>query len=242
MTENVLPEAASGSTLLRVQATSKLAFGATTAALVTLASGGTAVLVSHGTGSMARPTSLPAGATLPDVGSGAGAVVVGRAAGAPPAAPSVAQDPTVQALKDALAQRPEPGPRTLVVPLLQLVPPASVVGPDVPPVLEPPVQAPPRGRPPVVVPPVAGPPAVRGGSGEHEHAKREERSEDEAEEQAAKAARGAAHAAAKATRQAAHQAGKQARRGAVVSAAATVRHGKHGSPVKGSAPRGRHAR
>lgn len=139
MTEDVLPQDAPST--LRVQATSKLAFGATTAALVTLASSGTAVLVSHGTASIQAPTALPPGVSLPDSAAAAGDLVVDRAAGSygqvvQTAAAPVAED----ALREALARRAEPGRRTLTVPLVDLglpvlEPPAPVVEP-VPPVVK----------------------------------------------------------------------------------------------------------
>lgn len=189
MTETVLPEGLSGSALLRVQGSSKLAFGATTAALVTLASGGTALLVSHGTASLSSPTALPGGLFLPDRGStaGSGAVVVERAPGTMDAAPVVAPvDPTEQALLDALAERPKPGRRILTAPLVDLVdlvdrvdgttttpvvgappvtppvlPPPDVTPPDVtPPVVTPPVITPPVVTPPVISPPVVTPPVI----------------------------------------------------------------------------------
>lgn len=130
MTDDVLPDPSllePGAAALKVQATSKLAFGATTAALVTLASSGTAVLVSHGAASLQAPTALPPTATLTDPAAARGAVVVDRAPGTlglvetptglPPAPPA---DPTVSALTEALGRRPEPGRRTLTVPLVAL--------------------------------------------------------------------------------------------------------------------------
>jgi hypothetical protein len=161
-----------GSGLLKVHGTSRLAFGATTAALVTLASGGTAVLVAHGTGHVSSPTSLPGG-LLPDTGSQAGDVIVDRAPGT--AAPEVDGDATARALRDALARRAPTGRRILTVPLVHLggttdvgvpglphVPSVPVVTPPVvaPPVLKPPVVTPPVVVPPVVVPPVVTPPVV----------------------------------------------------------------------------------
>ena len=107
---------------LRVQGSSRRAFGATTAALVTLASGGTALLVSQGTSGVTSPTALPPGA-LPQ-GPVDGGLVVGRVAGTPAAQPPAAQppveqrDPTEKALRDALAARREPGRRTLTAPLV----------------------------------------------------------------------------------------------------------------------------
>ncbi len=133
-----------GSSLLRIQASSRLAFGATTVALVALASGGTATLVNQGSASLGSPTSLPAGALLPDVGATDYApVVVERAPGT-----AVPLDPSEQALRDALAHRPQPGRRTLTVPLVALNPgptPAvrALFGPALPPVDMPPVAAPP---------------------------------------------------------------------------------------------------
>ena len=115
----------SGSTLLRVQASSKLAFVATTAALVTLASGGTAVLVSHGTASLSRPGALLGGSLLTHLGAGAGAgdsaVVVERAPGtyapAPVGFPLVGTGPTARAPR-ALPVRLGPAGRpTLSLPV-----------------------------------------------------------------------------------------------------------------------------
>ncbi len=172
-----------GSSLLRIQASSRLAFGATTVALVALASGGTAVLVSHGSTIQGSPTSLPAGSLLPDAGATDHApIVVERAPGT-----ATPLDPSEQALRDALGYRSQPGRRTLTVPLValnptpavpaifgpalppvDLLPVAAPAGPtlpgvpvpvDVPPVV-PPVVVPPVVGPPVVVPPVIGPPVV----------------------------------------------------------------------------------
>lgn len=98
---------------LRVQGSSRFAFGATTAALITLASGGTAVLVAHGTPSASAPTSLPGG-LLAEAPGAAGPVVVARPPGVP------APDPTVEALREALVSTPSTGPRTLVAPLVAL--------------------------------------------------------------------------------------------------------------------------
>ncbi|MGZ6827727.1 MAG: hypothetical protein ACXVGH_13130 [Mycobacteriales bacterium] len=106
---------------LRVQGSSRFAFGATTAALITLASGGTAVLVAHGTPSASAPTSLPGG-LLAEAPGAAGPVVVARPPGVP------APDPTVEALREALARTPSTGNRTLVAPLV--APPAPL--PSVP--------------------------------------------------------------------------------------------------------------
>lgn len=135
----VFPE----SSHLRVQASSKLAFGATTAALVTLASGGTALLVNHGTTAMTTATSLPSGSLLRDAASAAGPVVVDRAPGtfAEPAPANT--DQTERALRAALADRPPVGRRTLTAPLVllhEVTVPAPVV--QVPPVVVPAVQVP----------------------------------------------------------------------------------------------------
>ncbi len=164
-------DGASPAGMLRVRGTSKLAFGATTAALVTLASGGTAVLVAHGTSTMYGPTALPIGGLLVD--SGSGAVVVDRPPGtygAVPAAPT-----TEQALSAALAQRAPVGRRTLTVPLVDLnagtpapagglqVPGVTPQVPSLPavkPPVVPPVTIPPVVTVPVVVPPVLTPPLV----------------------------------------------------------------------------------
>lgn len=168
---NVSSSSPSG--LLRVQGTSKLAFGATTAALVTLASGGTAVLVAHGTSRSTSATSLPQGAWAVDAGTAPATVVVDRVAGTFGAQPVLA-DPTEQALRDALGQRPEPGRRTLTVPLVPIVGggggavqgptielPDVPALPGVPPVIGPPAVSPPVVTPPVVGPPVVKPPVVK---------------------------------------------------------------------------------
>lgn len=143
MTENVLPVPTPGSALLRVQGTSRLAFGATTAALVTLASGGTALLVNYGATNIGTATAMPHGAALPATNSDGGAVVVARPAGTFEAKPHL--DKTVRALKAALAHRATPGRRTLLAPLLFLDPPT--------------VDAPPPALPPALGPLVA-PPAL----------------------------------------------------------------------------------
>lgn len=140
----ILP-ATSGPALLRVQATSKLAFGATTAALVTLASGGTAVLVSHGTSAMSGPTSLPSGKLLTDPSTATGPVVVDRAPGSyvPPVQAPPVVDHTEQVLRKALAERPPAGKRTLTAPLVELpsVPAPVVTLPHAPTVTPPVVPA-----------------------------------------------------------------------------------------------------
>ena len=166
-----------GSSLLRIQGSSRLAFGATTVALVALASGGTALLVNQGSASLGSPTSLPAGSLLPDPGAtDPTPVVVERAPGT-----ALLLDPSERALRDALGLRPQPGRRFLTVPLVALYPgptaaaaalfgpavplsdvplvvvPAVLGVPDVPPtVLVPPDVAPPVVAPPAVVPPAHG--------------------------------------------------------------------------------------
>jgi hypothetical protein len=159
------------SALLKVQGSSKLAFGATTAALVTLASGGTAVLVAHATHGVSSPTALPARPLPPDAAAALGGLIVGQPAGTAPAtpaspAPSAAPvDPTQQALQDALAHRSPPGRRTLTAPLVPLLPstpalppPPPVIGPVAPPVVGP--------TTPSTPPPVVAPPPTRPGSGQ----------------------------------------------------------------------------
>ena len=169
-----------GSSLLRIQGSSRLAFGATTVALVALASGGTALLVNQGSASLGSPTSLPAGSLLPDAGATDSThVVVERAPGT-----ALLLDPSERALRDALGLRPQPGRRTLTVPLVAFYPgptpaapalfgpavppsdfplvvePAVLGVPEVPPtVLVPPDVVPPVVAPPVVAPPVVVPPA-----------------------------------------------------------------------------------
>jgi hypothetical protein len=151
---------AASPTPLRVQSSSKLAFGMTTAALVTLASGGTAVLVAHGTSGVTSATSLPAGALPHDAGSAPASVVVDGVVGGlvpAPAAPRTAE----QILREALSLRPEPGPRVLTVPLVALPPVTGLVvddGTGLPVTLPTAVPTPaPTGAPllpPVVLPPV----------------------------------------------------------------------------------------
>ena len=72
---------AGAAAVLRVQGPSRLAFGATTLALVTLASLSTAALVKEGTAPAPGRPSLPLGALPPAVSAGPGAVVVERAPG-----------------------------------------------------------------------------------------------------------------------------------------------------------------
>ena len=155
------PNTAPPSLTLRVQGTSKLAFGATTAALITLASGGTALVVAHGTSVRpSSPTALPHGTLFTDGAVGGGAVVVDRVPGTygvPHAAtrPLAKLDATEAALKAALAQRPPPGRRTLVAPLVLLpAPPSTTPGPGVTPPVGP-IVVPTVG--PIVVPPVSLP-------------------------------------------------------------------------------------
>ena len=182
MTEISHPsEPTDSSAPLRVQAPSKLAFGATTAALIGLASGGTAVLVARGTASMSHIGSLPQGRLLPDVPLGTGALVVTT-----PAAPAhaAADQDAEHALRQALAQRPaaagSPLARTLTAPLVALNPPATTapgvpsvplvpvvpgvqlppIPAGVPPAVHPPVPLPPTITPPAVTPPAVTPPAV----------------------------------------------------------------------------------
>jgi hypothetical protein len=140
------------SALLRVQGSSKLAFGATTAALVTLASGGTAVLVTRVAHSVTSPTELPSGALPPDAAAPPGSLVVDHPAGTatPPSQPV---DATERALHKALTARPTTPRRTLTAPLVPLPPAVHVV----PPTAKPPVSAPPVSAPPVTVPPVTLP-------------------------------------------------------------------------------------
>jgi hypothetical protein len=146
---------------LRVQGSSRAALGATTVALISLASGGTAMLVAHGTRDLTTPTSLPGG-LLSEIPNLSGPVVVARAPGTTPAAaPAPAPDPTELALREALTRRlPPAGPRTLLVPLVDLgssgltggvprVPP--VAAPAVPPVTRP-VTAPVPPTPPTTPP------------------------------------------------------------------------------------------
>jgi hypothetical protein len=139
--------------LLKVQGSSKLAFGATTAALVTLASGGTAVLVSHVAHSVTTPTGLPGGTRPPDVAASTDGLVVAHPAGTttPTARPV---DRTERALHDALTARHQAPRRTLTAPLVPLTPEPPTVQPPVTPPVAPPVV------PPVVVAPVSPPVTV----------------------------------------------------------------------------------
>lgn len=148
--------------VLRVQGTSKLAFGATTAALVTLASGGTALLVARGTSPTV--TSLPAGALFVDPAVGS-AVIVGEAI-ASAVKPGQQGDATRQALADALARRADPGRRTLTAPLIRVGPGAqgsgtqgagAPTGSGGPVVVTPPTTAPPAVTPAVVATPTPTP-------------------------------------------------------------------------------------
>lgn len=150
-----------GSRLLRVQGSSRFAFGATTAALVTLASGGTAALVAHGTAGVSTPTSLP-GALLAEAPGAARPVVVDRVPGTSPAPPAVAApDRTVEALREALVASPSASPRTLVAPLVALTGGPRVTVPALPvPVRAPLPTAAPSAPPPVpAAAPAAGPTA-----------------------------------------------------------------------------------
>ena len=140
-----MTDPAASPAVLKVPSSSKRALGATTAALVTLASGGTAVLVSHATSGLSGPTALPAGALPQDAATAAAGVVV---------AP-VEADPTVAALTDALTRRPVPGRRTLTATLVSLAQPVPalsappVTGPPTAPVTQPVTQP--------VTPPVTEP-------------------------------------------------------------------------------------
>jgi hypothetical protein len=160
-----MSDASDGSPLLKVQGSSKLAFGATTAALVALASGGTAVLVTHATRG-SSPTSLPAGALPLDPGLGGDSIVIGTVGGTTPAqpvqqptAPSV--DPTEQAIADALGQRPQPGKRTLTAPLLPVPTPTPTPSVSPPPIVTPPAPVP----TPVVTSPPEPDPGTTPGTG-----------------------------------------------------------------------------
>ena len=137
-----------------VQGGSRWAFGATTAALVALAAGGTAVLVAQATDDAATPTSLPRG-VLPAEGIGGGSLVLDP----PTATPA---DPTERALREALARRREPGRRTLTAPLVPVSAPAPTPTPARRPPVTPPAVTPPVAEPPVVTPPEpVDPPTAR---------------------------------------------------------------------------------
>ena len=122
----------------------KVVLGVSTAALVALATGGTTLLVSHGTRQL-QPTAPVVAA--PQVTTPPRApVVVDRAPGSI-ALPRVRVPVLVPA-----AQPVVPGP--------VVAPPAAEPPVVEPPVVEPPVVEPPVVEPPVVEPPVVGPPVV----------------------------------------------------------------------------------
>lgn len=134
-----MPDITTPSALVKVHKSSRLAFGATTAALVTLASGGTAVLVANATHGVSTPTSLPPGALPPDAAASPDGLVVDKPAGtATPAAPV---DPTERAIHDALTARHTPR-RTLIAPLVPLAPGVPPAVPDVPDAVDAPVIGP----------------------------------------------------------------------------------------------------
>jgi hypothetical protein len=140
------------SVLLRVQGSSRFAYTVTTAALVTLASGGTALLVSQGTTALPGATALPPAAPLPDAGAAQGAVVVERPAGTLAAVRPVRPVPVVRgpgALLGTFARsaaptqvtpaqvtsvvlRQLPAPQVAVVPAAPAVPLPAVPLPTVP--------------------------------------------------------------------------------------------------------------
>jgi hypothetical protein len=146
---------ADGSSLSqRLLQSPRVGFALTTAALVVLASGGTALLVSHGTSQLqpAAPRSFPPRSASP----AAGPVLVERAPGsfAPPQVHAI-----VPAAAPALLAAP---PRSSIS--VQLLPPVPVPVPvppsapaSVPPALEPQAVAPP---PVVALPPVVEPPVL----------------------------------------------------------------------------------
>ncbi|MFN2536943.1 MAG: hypothetical protein ABR549_02180 [Mycobacteriales bacterium] len=150
-----MPETMSPSGLLKVQGSSKLAFGATTAALVTLASGGTAVLVAHAVRGVTSPTSLPPGALPPDDSIGTEGLVVDYPAGTPttPARPVV--DRTAQALQDALTAQSRSRRRTITAPLVPVAPALPRGVPTAAPLPRTPPDTP-RDTPPAVTPPRGG--------------------------------------------------------------------------------------
>ncbi len=141
--------------LLRLHRNSRLAFGATTAALVTLASGGTAVLVNHGASGLSSATSLPQGGLLPDGGSAGSVVLDPPVVSAPDTVVrAVVPDDTERALRAALNQRTQPGRRTLTVPLVALLIPDA---PSLPPVTVPVARSVVRVTVPLVSPVAPGP-------------------------------------------------------------------------------------
>ena len=255
MAEDVLPTAVPGFSPVKVQGTSMAAFGATTVALVTLATAGTGLLVSHGTsdvsgGGLARPVagSAAADGSRVVVGRVLGGYGAARTAAPTPVAPVV--DDQVVKLADALKDR---GPRTVLLPLVPIGTPAlpavdlpalPVAGPPVVPL--PPVTAPVT-TPPVTTPPVvARPPAVTPLT-DREKAQQQrdrERARVKAEREAAKAAREAekaAREAAKAAREAAREAAAQARKDARAQHQGSGE-GKHAARADKRDGKGRHSR
>lgn len=247
MSAPVLPEGSATGPALRVQSTSKLAFGATTVALVVLASSGTAILVDKGIPSLAGPTALPGGS--PRTGSTAGGpVVVDRAAGTVlglgKPAPVVAPDATVRALRDALLQRPGTGPRTVVAPLTDLG--GVVVQPVGQPVLAPPLVAPGSSAPVLGGP--ARPAAPQVGKGVVARSQKQaeraaaavSKAAQAAAKQAAKASKAEATKAAKASKAAAKKAA-QAAKASKDEAKKAARASKAGKASKAAKP-GKHDR
>jgi hypothetical protein len=133
----------------RVLQTPRVGFGLTTAALVALASGGTGVLVAHGTSQLQPPAPhlLPSQPSSPPTSA---PVLVPGSPGSL-ALPPALIDRTARGIHRALTQGSSREPRRVRLPLVDAPPPETVVvtPPVLPPVL-----------PPVVLPPVAPPPVV----------------------------------------------------------------------------------
>jgi hypothetical protein len=123
----------------RILQSPKVGLGVTTAALVALATGGTTLLLTHGTRDLRTPapvTAAPQPSAVPR-----SPVVVDRAPG------SISLPPSRPVVVRPVAQQP-----AVAVPAVP-APPVEV------PVVTPPVQGPPV-TPPVVVPPVVPPPVL----------------------------------------------------------------------------------
>ena len=121
----------------------KVGLGVTTAALVALATGGTSLLVSHGTRDLQPSAPVVAAPQVPGVPRTP--VVVDHAPG------SIALPPAHLVVRPRVVP-PVPRPVPAVAP--------PVVAPVQPPVVAPPAVQPPVVQPPVVQPPVAPPPVL----------------------------------------------------------------------------------
>jgi hypothetical protein len=144
----------------RILQNPRVGLGVTTAALVALATGGTSLLVSHGTRQL-QP--VPPVAAAPQASPLAHApVVVDRAPGSialPPAHPAAVRPVASRPASDVPVARPD----VPVAPPVEQPPSVTV-----PPVTEPPVTEPPVTEPPVTEPPVLEP-DISPGHGRHPH-------------------------------------------------------------------------